>query len=199
MIRVLGIDTAWTERHSSGVALVEQHSDGWRCVRVAPSYEAFLTRDSVDWRHDVLSPAGFDRIKAIGGSGCGTHSPTRERPGRISETLRADLESEGHELATTATRAGTTGQILEVFPHTGILDLLSEEYRVPCKVKKTKRYWPDKSVQERRKLLLENQHRILDALVCAWTGIRYLEGRATAYGDVTAAIWVPTQESETQP
>ena len=199
MIRVLGIDAAWTERHPSGVALVEQHRDGWRCVRGAPRYEAFFTRDSVDWRHDVPSSAGFDRIKAIGESGCGTHSPTRERPGHIGETLRADLEAQGYELATTATKVGTTGQILEVFPHTGILDLLSEEYRVPCKVKKTKRYWPDKSVQERRKLLLENQHRILDALVCAWTGIRYLEGRATAYGDVTAAIWVPTQESETQP
>lgn len=145
------------------------------------------------------SPAGFDRIKAIGESGCGTHSPTRERPGHIGETLRADLEAQGYELATTATRAGTTGQILEVFPHTGILDLLSEDYRVPYKVNKAKRYWPDRSVQERRKLLFENQHRILDALVCAWTGIRYLEGRATAYGDVTAAIWVPTQESETQP
>ena len=31
----------------------------------------------------------------------------------------------------------------------------------------------------------------LDALVCAWVGVRYLEGRATAYGDGNAAIWVP--------
>lgn len=32
----------------------------------------------------------------------------------------------------------------------------------------------------------------LDALVSAWVGIEYLEGRAQAYGDATAAIWVPT-------
>jgi predicted RNase H-like nuclease len=31
----------------------------------------------------------------------------------------------------------------------------------------------------------------LDALVCAWVGIRYAEGAADAYGDRTAAIWVP--------
>ena len=31
----------------------------------------------------------------------------------------------------------------------------------------------------------------LDALICAWVGIRYLEGRCDAYGDDSAAIWVP--------
>ncbi len=31
----------------------------------------------------------------------------------------------------------------------------------------------------------------LDAIVCAWVGARYLEGRASPYGDDTAAIWVP--------
>ena len=33
----------------------------------------------------------------------------------------------------------------------------------------------------------------LDALVCAWVGARYLEGRAECFGDANAAIWVPTQ------
>ena len=33
----------------------------------------------------------------------------------------------------------------------------------------------------------------IDALVCAWVGARYLEGRAMAFGDRrTNAIWVPT-------
>ncbi len=31
----------------------------------------------------------------------------------------------------------------------------------------------------------------LDALVCAWTGIEYLAGRAKAFGDENSAIWVP--------
>jgi predicted RNase H-like nuclease len=31
----------------------------------------------------------------------------------------------------------------------------------------------------------------LDALICGWVGVKYLEGRCTAYGDETAAIWIP--------
>ena len=31
----------------------------------------------------------------------------------------------------------------------------------------------------------------LDALVCAWVGVEYLEGRAVAMGDADAAIWCP--------
>jgi predicted RNase H-like nuclease len=31
----------------------------------------------------------------------------------------------------------------------------------------------------------------LDSLVCAWVGMKYLEGEAVAYGDHTAAIWIP--------
>src|SRR3954451_4393033 len=40
---VLGIDAAWTEKHPSGVALVEETAAGpWRLVRVEASYEHFL-------------------------------------------------------------------------------------------------------------------------------------------------------------
>ena len=31
----------------------------------------------------------------------------------------------------------------------------------------------------------------LDALICTWVGARYIMGRAVAYGDAAAAIWVP--------
>jgi predicted RNase H-like nuclease len=31
----------------------------------------------------------------------------------------------------------------------------------------------------------------IDALVCGWVGIKYLEGDCTAYGDESAAIWIP--------
>lgn len=31
----------------------------------------------------------------------------------------------------------------------------------------------------------------LDALVCGWVGMKYLEGKAKPYGDNTGAIWVP--------
>lgn len=31
----------------------------------------------------------------------------------------------------------------------------------------------------------------LDAIVCAWVGTSYLEGRAVGYGDADCAIWIP--------
>jgi hypothetical protein len=31
----------------------------------------------------------------------------------------------------------------------------------------------------------------LDALVCAWVGVKYLAGDAVPYGNDIAAIWVP--------
>lgn len=39
--------------------------------------------------------------------------------------------------------------------------------------------------------MLKGLEDALDALVCAWVGIEYLAFRCTAYGDETAAIWVP--------
>ena len=39
---VLGIDAAWTAHNPSGVALVQRAAEGWQCLALAPSYEAFL-------------------------------------------------------------------------------------------------------------------------------------------------------------
>ncbi len=42
MSAVLGIDAAWTATEPSGVSLVACRDSHWRCIAVAPSYEAFL-------------------------------------------------------------------------------------------------------------------------------------------------------------
>jgi predicted RNase H-like nuclease len=39
---VLGIDAAWTAHNPSGVALVQRAAEGWQCLALAPSYNAFL-------------------------------------------------------------------------------------------------------------------------------------------------------------
>jgi len=41
---VLGIDAAWTAHQPSGVALVQHTSEGWQCLALAPSYNAFLAQ-----------------------------------------------------------------------------------------------------------------------------------------------------------
>ncbi|MCD6217644.1 DUF429 domain-containing protein [bacterium] len=38
---------------------------------------------------------------------------------------------------------------------------------------------------------LKKYEDVLDALVCAWVGIKYYEGSAEPFGDNTAAIWIP--------
>ena len=43
---VLGIDAAWTAHQPSGIALVQRTKAGWRCLAVAPSYEAFIAQAS---------------------------------------------------------------------------------------------------------------------------------------------------------
>lgn len=42
------------------------------------------------------------------------------------------------------------------------------------------------------KAALKRYEDALDALICGWVGIQYLNGRCTAYGDATAAIWIPS-------
>ncbi|MDA0258842.1 MAG: DUF429 domain-containing protein, partial [Cyanobacteria bacterium] len=39
---VLGIDAAWTAHNPSGVALLQRAAEGWQCLALAPSYDAFL-------------------------------------------------------------------------------------------------------------------------------------------------------------
>jgi len=58
---VLGIDAAWTDHQPSGVALVQQQGQCWRCLAVAPSYASFLAHAEgfpVDWgaRHRDSKP-----------------------------------------------------------------------------------------------------------------------------------------------
>ncbi len=52
MTVILAIDAAWTNTEPSGVALVARNSNCWKCLCVAPSYDAFLAcaeNIPVDW------------------------------------------------------------------------------------------------------------------------------------------------------
>lgn len=157
----------------------------------------------------------------FGGRGCSVHSPSAQRPGLIGEHLCQEFAARGYPLATTAAVPGSCPALLEVFPHTALLALLDADYRIPYKIAKAAKYWPSVPPAGRRANILFEWRRILgalgktigaiplqlpdagthgnlkryedalDALVCAWVGIMYLTGRATAYGDATAAIWSP--------
>lgn len=270
---ILGVDAAWTEHEPSGVALVVQDAERWRCRAVAPSYDAFIAAcegDLVDWRGarfagsvpdvDQLCKAAakaagvrlLDLIavdmplshrpitarrcaddavsQSYGGKGCGTHTPSAKRPGKISDELRTAMHEAGYPLLTKGTGpvGMTTPALIEVYPHPALLHLLKRDYRVPYKVSKVGKYWPKpiKPEQRRRNLLtelkairralsrdivgvdlilppvcqtapltkLKRYEDALDALICCWVGIQVLDGKATAFGNADAAIWIPTAE-----
>jgi predicted RNase H-like nuclease len=169
---------------------------------------------------------------AFGARGCSTHSPSRDRPGPLGEALTKALGASGYPLATIADLPGTAPRTLEVYPHPALLVLLARDYRIPYKVSKSKKSWPQATVQERIRKLLEEFaaiesalsravgetqiplprpseiHKLsqlkryedaLDALISAWVGIQYIDGRSNAYGDGKAAIWVPAPPSVLQP
>jgi predicted RNase H-like nuclease len=77
MLTILGIDAAWTIGQPSGVALVQGQQSGWRCLAVAPSYDAFLglaKRQPVDWTQASFAGSSanvshlLDAAKVISGS-----------------------------------------------------------------------------------------------------------------------------------
>ena len=263
---ILALDAAWTETEPSGVALLAGRNRKWKCLCVAPSYEAFYAcacGGRVDWGQpkfggcspdvgellkaaraiagaDVnlvaidmpLATVPFSRrraaddaiSRAFGGRGCSAHSPNAIRPGPLGARLMAELRKAGYPLATVEGTMRATGNTIEVYPHPALLALLGVSCRFPYKAQKSSRYWPDVSLRGRIKELLrqfgairsalENHlgktgvplppaHEVstlstlkryedgLDALVSAWVGTQFLAGDATAYGDSTAAVWIP--------
>jgi predicted RNase H-like nuclease len=166
-----------------------------------------------------------NKISSVfGANWCGTHSPSHNRPGEVGTRISGGFCQLGYHLATAEGRAGDTSKLIEVFPHVALLKLLGVNSRVPYKVGKSKKYWPDAKLQARKELLLIELARILqvlrteickialelpapsrveslsnlkpfedaiDAIVCAWVGVSYVRKKARAYGDHTAAIWVP--------
>ncbi|WP_349039727.1 DUF429 domain-containing protein [Agrobacterium sp. SORGH_AS 787] len=152
----------------------------------------------------------------------GTHTPSQSRPGKLSDDLTLGFARASYPLLTSG---ASFPALIEVYPHPALIELAKAEKRLPYKHAKSRKYWPDASLIDRRHKLLSVwavivsllDHRIegvasalplpdpsssgyelkafedcLDAVVCAWVGTCVLDGSATAYGDETSAIWVPT-------
>lgn len=175
-------------------------------------------------RSPIVSRRASDKevSRAYGARQCTTHSPSTQRPGRISDDLRASFEREGYLLCTDAV---ATRGIIEVYPHPALVELFSASKRLPYKVSKVRKYWPLAAPHERRALLYRQWREIvnlleqriigvaaalppieqkisgwqmksyedrLDAVICVWVAICCLNGQATPYGDTNSAIWVPS-------
>ncbi|WP_293875883.1 MULTISPECIES: DUF429 domain-containing protein [unclassified Sphingomonas] len=167
--------------------------------------------------------------RAFGARHCSTHSPSAQRPGPLSDDLRAGFAAAGYPLQTNDARGGG---LIEVYPHPALVVLAKAARRLPYKAGNSAKYWPGESIAVRRSLLVEQWQRIaallatrldgvaeqlpalaepatgvarkahedmLDAIVCAWVGVTALTGQADAYGDDRSAIWVPRGDGTEPP
>lgn len=98
--------------------------------------------------------------RAFGSRWCATHSPLPDRPGKLGAHLMTSLDEHGFPLVTGNGQFDGRPCSAEVYPHPALLKLLGDECRIPYKVARSARYWPDTSVAERIRLLLEQMNRI---------------------------------------
>ncbi|MBK5571390.1 DUF429 domain-containing protein [Ensifer sp. SSB1] len=81
-----------------------------------------------------------------------THTPSSARPGKISDELREGFGRMGFPLATTALG---NRSLIEVYPHPALIELAVAERRLPYKISKIRKYWPDEKPDMRRQYLFE--------------------------------------------
>ena len=264
MALVLGIDAAWTEAGSSGVALLQIAHGALRVLTCAPSYASFVgyaQGKPIDWCRPLNGPlnaaellaaateigkAPIDIVaidmpisrvsfarrrsadqeisRAFGAAWAGTHSPTALRPGPYGHRITRDLISAGFCLAVREGDSAAPPALIEVYPLAALVRLMNLPRRPPYKVARNARYWRGAQAAERIDNLLQvwsaifatlqqamvelsfnipercNVPRLsalkpyedgLDALISAYVGALFLQGKTEAFGDADAAIWVP--------
>lgn len=91
-----------------------------------------------------------------------THTPSAKRPGYVSTALFRQLSESGYDWmnVTKELYPGNQGQcFLETYPHPVIVEMLGLDKRLPYKVARRSKYWPDLKPNERwQKIALELDH-----------------------------------------
>jgi predicted RNase H-like nuclease len=160
--------------------------------------------------------------RVYGARNCGTHTPNAYRPGPVSEMLNEGCEQAGYPLLTHEILSRGLIEVYPhpaLLELTGASERLPYKAAKagaywPSKTPSERRaclfhQW-DKIIKSLEREVagvatalprlehgasgwnVKAYEDVLDAIVCAWVGIRALEGRATPYGDDDSAIWIPT-------
>ena len=108
--------------------------------------------------------------REFGSRWCSAHSPSATRPGPLGARLTNQLRDSGYPLATAMCDvASALPCTIEVYPHPALLTLLGVSKRLPYKVTKSKRYWPELDSTARIARLLE-QFRSIDGALRRFFG-----------------------------
>jgi predicted RNase H-like nuclease len=125
--------------------------------------------------------------KRFAAAKCATHSPSAERPGKVSGPFRAACEVEGYELIVSDERLPRLS-LAEVYPHPALLRLMNAKERLPYKVGKTKIYWRDATAETRRLSVLHSLKNIVEALDGIIAGVSACVEPALAGAEGFAAL-----------
>ncbi|MCC5847465.1 MAG: DUF429 domain-containing protein [Verrucomicrobia bacterium] len=163
---IMGWDAAWTPNGSGAWAicrgrellLLETCATGNRLLQdlarhVHKFQPVLIAMDfpiAVDgvrgWRQ-----ADLETTRAFSRYGCPVHSPNPERPGKWGDQIVALLKNHGYQVK--GERSLGTKALVEVYPHTANIHLHRSRYRIPYKVGRAAKYWPELSLTERKEKL----------------------------------------------
>lgn len=159
--------------------------------------------------------------RAYGSRKCGTHTPSPTRPGAISDRMKLGLEQQGYPLRTRSVSSPCAIEVyphpalVELTDAKERLPYKAGKIRTywPSATADERKLrlievWNsivlslDKEIAGVQSTLVIPERNasvsamkefedMLDAVVCAWVGIKALRGEARPFGDDDAAIWIP--------
>jgi predicted RNase H-like nuclease len=108
--------------------------------------------------------AADDKIsRGFGAMKCAAHSPTSDRPGRLSLDFTDAFARQGYNIA--FEKPVTERSLVEVYPHPALVRLCGEQERLKYKQSRIRSYWPDLTGRaERRAELMKVWKTIVAAL-----------------------------------
>ena len=204
---ILALDAAWTETEPSGVALLAGRNRKWKCLCVAPSYEAFYAcacGGRVDWgqlKFSGCSPDVSELLKAARAiAGADVNLVAIDMPLSTVPFSRRRAADDAISTAfggrgcsahsPNAIRPGPLGARLMAELRKAGYPLATVEGTMRA-TGNTIEVYPHPAHEASTLSTLKRYEDGLDALVSAWVGTQFLAGDATPYGDSTAAVWTP--------
>ncbi|MBY5646013.1 DUF429 domain-containing protein [Rhizobium leguminosarum] len=107
---------------------------------------------------------------AYGARHASTHTPSVTRPGRLSDDLRLGFHAAGYPLAVAEPKGRA---VIEVYPHPALIELAAAERRLPYKISKIGKYWPEVAPAVRKASLLETWRQIVGLLDARIQGVAH--------------------------
>ena len=101
--------------------------------------------------------------RAFGARGCATHSPTEQRPGKVSDALCREAKAAGFVLKTICSDQDGPA-LLEVYPHVALLELCGADFRLPYKLSTRRKNFPDCDPGRRLEAVRREWDKILGSL-----------------------------------